>query len=46
MLSIGLRGLCFGVTHRLLSSSVLGLPYRVLNTNAKKKLLGSLWVRA
>ena len=26
------------------SSSFLGLPYRILNTNHKKKLLWSLWV--
>ena len=33
-------------THRLLSSSFLGLSYRILNVNHKKELLGSLWVRA
>ena len=33
-----------GFTHRLLSSSFLGLPYRILNTNHKKELLRSLWV--
>ena len=31
-------------THRLLSSSFLGLPYRILNMNPKKELLRSLWV--
>ena len=31
-------------THRLLSSSFLGLPYRILNKNHKKELLRSLWV--
>ena len=30
--------------HRLLSSSFLGLPYRILNMNHKKELLRSLWV--
>ena len=33
-----------GLTHRLLSSSFLGLPYRILNTNPKEELLRSLWV--
>ena len=36
---------CTGFTHRLQSSSFLGLPYRVLNINHKKELLWSLWVR-
>ena len=31
-------------THRLLSSSFLGLPYRILNMNNKKELLRSLSV--
>ena len=31
-------------THRLLSSSLLGSPYRILNINHKKELLRSLWV--
>ena len=31
-------------THRLQSSSSLGLPYRILNINHKKELLRSLWV--
>ena len=31
-------------THRLLSSSFLGLPYRILNMNHTKELLKSLWV--
>ena len=31
-------------THRLLSSSFLGLPYRILKMNHKKELLRSLWV--
>ena len=33
-----------GPTHRLHSSSFLGLPYRILNMNRKKELLWSLWV--
>ena len=32
------------LTHRLLSSSFLGLPYRILNMSHKKELLRSLWV--
>ena len=32
-------------THGLLSSSFLGLPYRILDMNHKKELLRSLWVR-
>ena len=31
-------------TQRLLSSSVLGLPYRILSINHKEELLRSLWV--
>ena len=31
-------------THRPLSSSLLGLPYRVLSMNHKKELLRGLWV--
>ena len=31
-------------THRLHSSSFLGLPYRILYMNPKKELLWSLWV--
>ena len=31
-------------THRLLSSSFLGIPYRIPNTNHNKELLRSLWV--
>ena len=31
------------VTHRLLSGSFSGLPYRILNMNHKKELLRSLW---
>ena len=31
-------------THRLHSSSFLGLPYRIRNINHKKELLWSLWV--
>ena len=31
-------------THRPLSSSFLGLPYRILNINHKKELLRGLWV--
>ena len=43
------EGLQLGVealrpTHRLHSSSFLGLPYRILNINHKKELLWSLWV--
>ena len=33
-----------GFTHRPLSSSFLGLPYRILNMNHKKELLRGLWV--
>ena len=33
-----------GPTHTPLSSSFLGLPYRILNTNHKKELLRGLWV--
>ena len=32
-----------GFTHRPLSSSFLGLPYRILNINHKKELLRGLW---
>ena len=35
-----------GTTHRPLSSSFLGLPYRILNINHKKELLRGLWVPA
>ena len=35
----------WGFTHRLYSSSFLGLRYRILNINHKKELLWSLWVR-
>ena len=31
-------------THRPLSSSFWGLPYRILNINHKKELLRGLWV--
>ena len=31
-------------THRLRSSSFLGLPYRILYMNPQKELLWSLWV--
>ena len=31
-------------SHRLQSSSFLGLPYSILNMNHKKELLWSLWV--
>ena len=31
-------------THRPLSSSFLGLPYRILNISHQKELLGGLWV--
>ena len=33
-------------THRLQSSSFLGLPYRILTMNLKQELLWSLWVEA
>ena len=36
--------LSFGYAHRLLSSSFLGLPCRILNMNHKKELLRGLWV--
>ena len=36
------RGL--GFTHRPLSSSFLGLPYRIQNKSHKKELLRGLWV--
>ena len=32
------------LTHRLHSSSFLGIPYRIPNINPKKELLWSLWV--
>ena len=31
-------------THRPLSSSFLGLPYRILSSNHKKELLRGLWI--
>ena len=31
-------------THRPLSSSFLGLPYRILNINHEKELLRGLWL--
>ena len=31
-------------TPRLLSSSFLGVPYRILSMNHKKELLRSLWI--
>ena len=34
----------FESTHRPLSSSFLGLPYRILNINHKEELLRGLWV--
>ena len=34
------------VTHRLLSSSFLDLPCRILDMNQKQELLSSLWVWA
>ena len=37
-----MRGL--GLTHRPLSSSFLGLPYRILSINHEKELLRGLWV--
>ena len=41
-----LRKSLFKSTNRLLSSSCLGLPCRILNTNHKKELLRSLWVQS
>ena len=38
------QGLGFKVTHRLLGSSFLGLPCRILFLVPKKELLRSLWV--
>ena len=38
------KGGLIATTHRLHSSSFLGLPYRVRNTNHKRELLWSLWV--
>ena len=32
------------LAHRPLSSSFLGLPYRILHMNPEKELLRSLWV--
>ena len=32
------------ITHRPLSSSFLGLPYRILNISCKKELLRGLWL--
>ena len=32
------------LTHRPLSSSFLGIPYRILNISHKKELLRRLWV--
>ena len=37
---------CYRCTHRPLSSSFWGLPYRILNINHKKELLRGLWVTA
>ena len=34
-----------GLSHRPLSSSFLGLPYRILNINHEKELLRGVWVR-
>ena len=34
---------CYWVTHRPLSSSFLGLPYRILDISHKKELLRGLW---
>ena len=42
--SLDSYGRVLGFTHRLLSSSFWGLPYRILNMNHKKELLRSLWV--
>ena len=33
-----------GFTHKLLSSSFLGIPYRILSMHHKKELLRGLWV--
>ena len=43
-LQLGLR-VEFRVTHRPLSSSFLGLRYRIPNMNHEKELLRGLWVR-
>ena len=40
----GIRGFRVWVYHRTLSSSFLGLPYRVPHINHKKELLRCLWV--
>ena len=40
----GAGSCCSKSTHRLLSSSCLGLPYRILFVKHKKELLRSLWV--
>ena len=44
--AVGQRTGILSSTHRLLSSSFLGLPYRILNMNHKKELLRSLWEAA
>ena len=36
--------MALGPTHRLHCSSLLGLPYRILNRNHKKEQQWSLWV--
>ena len=38
------RKISVTITHRPLSSSFLGWPYRILNINHKKELLRGLWV--
>ena len=43
ILAKGSKQLCI-LTQRPLSSSFLGLPYRILNINNKKELLRGLWV--
>ena len=42
---MGVLGCLLGAsTHGLLSSSFLGLPYRILANNPKKEILRGLWV--
>ena len=43
-LVFAMQGLEHIIAHRPLSSSFLGLPYRILNIKHKKELLRGLWV--
>ena len=45
MATTGQQPCRLSLNHRLLSSSFLGLPYRILYMNHKTELLRSLWVR-